>query len=108
MEVNRMALVTNKTSIVFDESQISIGCLFYGKHRSWTEGRTGIVTAMSDSKLVVQYHPNIGNITNHFDVSISEVVAGDWEIRWSVDLSAIYEYQNPENGQEEVEGVDIV
>ena len=40
----------------------------------------------------MQFHPGIGNVTNHFFILASEAAAGQWEIRWSVDMSEVYEY----------------
>ena len=42
--------------------------------------------------VAVQFHPGIGNVTNHFFILASEAAAGQWEIRWSVDMSEVYEY----------------
>ena len=65
--------------------------MLYAKHHSWEDGKTGFVTSVTEKKLVVQYHPGIGNVTNHFFVSVDEVIAGKWEIRWSSDLAKVYE-----------------
>lgn len=87
-----MGLITEKPVAVYDLSQIHPGCVCFGKHQTWDEGKTGIVTSVTERQMTVQYHPGIGNVTNHFVVPISEVVAGEWEIRWSVDLSEVSEY----------------
>ena len=65
--------------------------MLYAKHHSWEDGKTGFVTSVTEKKLVVQYHPGIVNVTNHFFVSVDEVIAGKWEIRWSSDLAKVYE-----------------
>ena len=44
------------------------------------------------NEIAVQFHPGIGNVTNHFFILASEAAAGQWEIRWSVDMSEVYEY----------------
>ena len=36
-----------------------------------------------------------GNVTNHFFIRANEVVAGDWEIRYSADMSEIHVYPEP-------------
>lgn len=87
-----MELVITQPVPVFDLSQIKRGDLVYGKHFSWSEGRAGFVTAATDTQLTVQYHPGIGNVTNHFFIPVAEVVAGQWEIRWSADMSEVHEY----------------
>lgn len=96
-----MPLVIEQQEIMFDLSQIKQGYLIYGKHYTWQEGKSGFVTSASEKKLTVQYHPGIGNITNHFFIPVSEVAAGEWEMRWSADLAEVWEYKPQENGKEE-------
>ena len=88
-----MALIESQTSKVFDIEQIEKGDLLYAKHRSWPEGKGGFVTAVTEERITVQYHPGIANVTNHFFLPAKEVAAGEWEIRWSKDLSAVQEYE---------------
>lgn len=78
--------------------------LTLGKHSTWSEGKAGFVTAATENQLLVQYHPHIGNVTNHFVIPINEVVAGDWKIRWSADMAQIQEYvEKTDNDQPEPE-----
>lgn len=84
-----MALILTASRPVFDTTVIKRGDLIYAKHRSWPEGHGGIVTRVAEDKLTVQYHPGIGNVTNHFFIPASEVAAGEWLVRWSEDLSAV-------------------
>jgi len=84
-----MALVTEKPVKVFDLSEIGRGYLLWGRHYTWDRGRAGFVTSATEGRLVVQYNPGIGNITNHFIIPVQEVEEGQWEIRWSADLSEI-------------------
>lgn len=81
-----MALVTEKPTATFDLTQIKCGYLLWGKHRTWNEGKAGFVTSATEEKLIVQYYPGIGNVTNHFIIPVSEVKGGQWEIRWSADM----------------------
>lgn len=87
-----MPLVIDTTHKVFDTTLVKKGCLVYAKHRSWTEGKGGFITAVKDTELTVQYHPGVGNVTNHFFLPASEVAAGDWKIRWSEDLTVVSEF----------------
>lgn len=87
-----MELVVEKPVTSFDLSQISPGCLLWGKHSSWEEGQTGLVTSATESQLTVQYHPGIGNVINHFIIPVSEAAEGQWEIRWSKDLTEVFEF----------------
>lgn len=97
-----MELIVDSVAKVFDTGIIKRGCLVYGKHKTWQEGKAGFVTAVTEKEITVQYHPGIANVTNHFFVSASEVADGQWELRWSDDLSEVYEYPNePEGGSDE-------
>lgn len=87
-----MALVTEKPAASFDLSQIGCGYLLWGRHHTWSEGKAGFVTAATENQLTVQYHPGIGNVTNHFIIPVSEVSDGQWEIRWSADMADVQEY----------------
>lgn len=88
-----MALVIEKPAAAFDLTQISRGTLLWGKHRSWNEGKAGFITVATQERLTIQYYPGIGNVTNHFIISVAEVAAGQWEIRWSSDLVQVQEYK---------------
>lgn len=97
-----MALVIEKPVKSFDLTQIECGCLLWGKHSTWSEGKAGIVSAATENQLIVQYHPHIGNVTNHFIIPVNEVVKGQWEIRWSADMAQIQKYETKlENHQAE-------
>lgn len=98
-----MSLITKQQETVFDLSQIKQGYLLYGRHYTWKEGKAGFVTSVTEKKLTVQYHPGIGNITNHFFIPASEVAAEEWEIRWSADLTEVWEYKAEEDKKEEGE-----
>lgn len=102
-----MALVKEKPTVAFDMSQIGRGYLLWARHSTWSEGKAGFVTSATEEKLIVQYYPGIGNVTNHFIILVSEVAGGQWEIRWSDDMSGIQEYGiNEDNGKQEGDGDD--
>ena len=88
-----MGLLKDSVIKVFDASSIKKGNLVYGKHQTWQEGKAGFVTAVTEEELTVQYHPGIANVTNHFFIPASEVADGQWELRWSDDLSEIHEFK---------------
>ncbi len=96
-----MALVIEKPIVAFDMSQIERGYLLWGRHSTWSEGKAGFVTAATEEQLIVQYYPGIGNVTNHFIIPVSEAAKGQWEIRWSADLSEIKELTVNNEHQEE-------
>ena len=103
-----MALIVEGTGTVFDTDSIGKGWLIYAKHESWDEGKVGYVTGISEDKMIVQYHPQIGNITNHFQIKASDVAAGEWEVRWSEDLTEVESYPEPDSvddGTEEEDGI---
>lgn len=95
-----MGLVTEKPTAAFDLTMIGRGYLLWGRHRTWTEGKAGFVTSAAEDQLVVQYHPGIGNVTNHFRIPVSEVTDGQWELKWSADLSQVWEYETKPGGRE--------
>ena len=102
-----MSLVAEKQTAVFDLAQIRRGDLLYGRHCTWDKGKSGFVTSATENQLTVQYFPGIGNVTNHFIIYISEVVNGEWEIRWSADMTEIKEFGIEADGsQQETEGVE--
>jgi len=84
-----MALVIEKPAAAYDLTQIKPGYLFYGRHRTWDEGKSGIVTSVTEKQLTVQYYPGIANVTNHFVIPAEEIIADEWEVRWSADMSEI-------------------
>lgn len=99
-----MSLVIEQPILVFNLEQIKRGNLFWGKHSTWKKGEAGFVTSVTEKQLIIQYHPQIGNVTNHFRVPISEVGDGQWEIRWSVDMSEVFEYGIKKEDVQEIEG----
>lgn len=105
-----MALVIEQPAAAFDLTQIRRGDLLWGRHDTWNEGKAGFVTAATEKELVVQYHPGIGNVTNHFRIPVSEALDGQWEIRWSVDMSVVNEYgietEDEQQETEKTEGAD--
>lgn len=86
-----MSLIITADRSVFDTSQVKKADLIYAKHRSWNEGHGGIVTAVTEDKLTVQFHPEIGNVMNHFFIPAKEVADGQWGIRWTTDMTEIGE-----------------
>lgn len=88
-----MALIVDTVTKVFDTTLVKRGYLMYAKHRSWPDGKAGFVTAVTDKQITVQYHPGIANVTNHFFLPADEVATGEWEVRWSEDLSKVEELE---------------
>lgn len=102
-----MALVIEKPVASFDLKQIQRGYLLWGRYYTWNEGKAGFVTSATERQLIVQYHPGIGNVTNHFMIPVSEVVSGQWEIRWSADMLEVSEYNiKADREQQETEGAE--
>ena len=87
-----MALVRKQPVAAFDLGEVKRGDLLWARHSTWEEGKAGFVTAAEESRLTVQYFPGIGNVTNHFHIQASEAAAGEWEVRWSEDLSKVREH----------------
>ena len=100
-----MGLITEKPTAAFDLTQIWHGCLLWAKHFSWEEGKAGFVTTAAENQLIVQYYPGISNVTNHFMIPVSEAAEGQWEVRWSADLSSVQEYNvKTDETNQETEG----
>ncbi len=99
-----MLLLIEKPIAIFDMSQIKRGDLLWGKHCTWNKGKAGFVTSATEDKLIVQYYPGIGNVTNHFMIPVAEVVSGQWEIRWSADMSQVSEYGIEADEEQKTEG----
>ena len=91
-----MSLIIQTSRPVFDTKEVAKGYLLYAKHRSWDEGRGGIVTSVSEDRLVIQFHPGIGNVMNHYVIPATEVDDGQWVIRWSKDLTEVWSVQPEE------------
>ena len=109
-----MALVIEQPKAVFDLAEIKRGDLLGGRHRTWKEGKAGFVTSTTEGQLIAQYYPGIGNVTNHFIIPVSEVADGQWEIRWSADMSEVQEYvmlpddvQRGGDGNDGARGTDL-
>lgn len=94
-----MAIGTEQSAAVSDISAIKPGDLLYGRHQSWKEGKAGFVTRVTEKYIAIQYYPGIANITNHYFIPFTEAAAGEWEIRYSTELSEVYEYRNSKGGE---------
>ncbi len=97
-----MALVIETPVSSFDLSEIKQGDVCWAKHRSWEEGIAGFISAATEDELIVQYHPNIGNVTNHAIINVKDVVDDKWQIRWSSDLTEVHTYpeEDPDGSDE--------
>ena len=89
-------LIVSKTMQLYEMEEIKCGMLMYAKHRTWEKGERGFITYADEELIIVQYYPGIGNVTNHLKLYAKEVVAGEWEVRWSDDLSDIHKYPEVE------------
>lgn len=95
-------ILIEKTSPVINTEELARGTLIYAKHRTWDEGRTGIVTHVTETAIKVIFLPTVQNVLNHFIIKSSELNAGDWLVRYSVDgLVTVTAY-----GEEEESGGD--
>lgn len=95
-----MPLIIDSTKRVFDVSLLKKGYLLFAKHKTWPEGKGGFVTAVTEKEVTVQYHPGIGNVTNHFFLPAGEVASGEWEVRWSEDLAEVHQYVEEASGDD--------
>lgn len=94
-----MSLLISENGKVFDTEAVKKGFLISAKHKSWSEPKNGIISSVSPDELRVLYCPGIANVTRFFFIVASEVEAGQWELRWSEDMTDIEEYK-PEEVQQ--------
>lgn len=93
-----MSLINTGDSSKFNKDEIQRGFAIWARRINEPEGRTGFVNSVTDSSIVANFAPGINNVVNHFIVNAEEVAGGEWEIRYSQDLSTVYEY--PEKDSE--------
>lgn len=98
-------LIVEKPGSIFNTEEIKRGTLIYAKHRSWKQPVLGMVTSVTEDRAIVQYLPDIGNVTNHFYLNVSEIENQEWELRYTNDMQQILYYPEEENN--ESEGTDI-
>ena len=85
-----MSLLISENGKVFDTEAVKKGFLISAKHKSW------IISSVSPDELRVLYCPGIANVTRFFFIVASEVETGQWELRWSEDMTDIKEYKPEE------------
>lgn len=101
-------LLVNIEKSTFNTAEIQRGTLVCAKHQTWEEGQPGIVTDVSEDLIRVQYLPFIKNVLNHYFIPVSEVVNGEWEIRYSPDgLESVLEYPLAEEEEDLESGGDL-
>lgn len=91
-----MSLIVKSERAVFDVSVIKCGALIYGKHSSWPEGTGGFILQVNEEEITVQHYAGVGKVTNHYRIPVNEAAAGEWELRWSDNLTNVETYV-PEN-----------
>lgn len=85
-----MDILQEKIQHVFNQELLKKGDLIFAKHQFWEEGRTGLITDVTEEAIRVQYIPSIGNITNYFLIHQKDVLEKEWLIRVSNDLKTIF------------------
>lgn len=100
-----MELFLEKCKGVFNTG-IKKGTLIWAKKDGWEAGIPGFVSAVSEDKLVVMFHPNISNVVNHYIIPADEVAGNRWQVRWSEDLTGINELVLDGGGEDEAGGAD--
>lgn len=89
-------LIKSETTQSYNTEEMQCGMLMYVKHRTWDKGERGFITYVDKELIIIQYYPGIGNVTNHIKLYVQEVAAGEWDIRWSDDLTSVSAYPEPE------------
>ena len=101
-------ILTEVTKDVINTDEIGRGTLVWAKHSSWEEGRSGIVTNATEKDIVITFLPSFQNVRNHFTILASELVDGQWQLRYSSDglqnVSSFGFATEEENTENESEG----
>lgn len=84
-----MPLIKDSATKAFDLDAIHKGDLIRAQYHTWPEPRNGVIAAVSGKELAVLYLPGLGNVSNYFPITASEVEAGLWTVKWSSDLETI-------------------
>lgn len=100
-----MELFVEKLKGVFN-TDIKKGTLIWARSERWGKGIPGFISAVSEDRLTVMFHPDISNVVNHYVIPAGEVAEGKWEIRWSEDLETINQFVTDEGGDHETGGTD--
>lgn len=86
-----MELIQREDRAVFDTGWIRRGFFIIGKHQSWAVPRNGLIAGVGLTELVIQFVPEIPNVTSHYRIRAEDVSAGQWELKISSDLVVIEE-----------------
>ena len=100
-----MELLVEKNRGVFN-TEIKKGTLIWAKYDGWDAGIGGFVSAVSENKLVVMFHPDNSNVVNHYIIPAEEVTDGKWQVRWSEDLVTVNELTADGGREDEAGGTD--
>ena len=84
-----MPLLIDSSGKIFDVDQIARGDFIRARFTTWDQAVNGLIASADSDQLTVLYFPGMGNVSNYFRIPVSEVAAGDWDIRWSRDLETI-------------------
>ena len=88
-----MALIQEGNAPEFNLDELKKGMLVWAKNAYWDEGKGGFIAKVSKREMIVQYHPDISNVVNHFIIRQEEVEGGEWEtIRYSEDMETVHVY----------------
>lgn len=85
-----MELIIEEVNPLINLAAIHPGTVMHVRHRDWMAGKTGIVWKVTESKITLHYTGSTG--IGVFEIPAREIAAGLWQIRWSEDLVAVYEY----------------
>lgn len=98
-------LIKDGESKVFDEEEVKRGTLISAKHSSWDESIAGMVSQVHERYIVVNFLPSKLNVMNHYFIHMSELLKGEWDIRYSNDgMTTINEYPPQQHMKGESDG----
>lgn len=93
-----MAILKRSERDVFDTAQIKRGYFVCGQHKSWPEAVNGLAADVSEDELLIQFLPEIRNVTNHYRIRAEEVAAGEWDLKVSPDLVIVETVEATKDG----------
>lgn len=95
-------LINHVERVEYNLEEIRKGTLIYAKHQSWEHGMPGIATHVTTSCVTVLFQNEKTNTYSRFLIPVSEVVSGQWELRYSNDgMQTVTEYSKEDNSGSE-------
>lgn len=86
-----MSIIKQSDAQVFELELIGRGDFIHARQKKTGEERNGLVFKAEPEKLTVLHTPAISNVSAFFYITPAEVANGEWALRWSHDLTTVWE-----------------